>query len=44
MLILILEMIHLYPFEIILNLLKENKNKIVSLIPDLKINTKLKSG
>ena len=33
---------NLYPIEMI-NLLKENKNKIVSIIPDLKINTKLKT-
>lgn len=33
---------NLYPVEMI-NLLKENKNKIVSIIPDLKINTKLKT-
>ena len=33
---------NLYPIEMI-NLLKENKNKIVSIIPDLKVNTKLKT-
>ena len=33
---------NLYPVEMI-NLLKENKNKIVSIIPDLKISTKLKT-